>query len=156
MSRPTSDVHAFEAHATDADLDDLRARLAAARLPEAETVRGAAPGPGRWDQGVPLADLVDVVDYWRTGYEWRSFEERLDRLGQFRTTIDDLGIHFLHRRSARADATPLIMTHGWPGSIARVQIPPISRSPAVTVSPPVFSGMAFMAAASVGCSIAFR
>ncbi|GAA4326645.1 pimeloyl-ACP methyl ester carboxylesterase [Actinomadura luteofluorescens] len=118
MPRPTSDVRAFEARATDADLDDLRARLAAARLPEAETVRRTAPGPRRWDQGVPLADLVDVVDYWRTGYRWRSFEERLDRIGQFRTTIDGLGVHFLHRRSARADATPLILTHGWPGSIA--------------------------------------
>ncbi|MGC4943326.1 epoxide hydrolase family protein [Kribbella sp. DT2] len=118
MSRPTSDVQAFEAHATDADLDDLRARLAAARLPEAETVYRPGPNPRRWDQGVPLADLVDVVNYWRTEYNWRSFEERLDEIGQFRTTIDGLGIHFLHRRSARADATPLIMTHGWPGSIA--------------------------------------
>ncbi|MER5281147.1 epoxide hydrolase family protein [Streptomyces sp. NPDC002809] len=118
MPRPTSDVQAFEAHAADADLDDLRVRLAAARLPEAETVSGAAPGSRRWEQGVPLADLVDVVNYWRTGYDWRSFEERLDRIGQFRTTIDGLGIHFLHRRSARADATPLILTHGWPGSIA--------------------------------------
>ncbi|MFD5079111.1 epoxide hydrolase [Streptomyces sp. NPDC058371] len=118
MPRPTSDVQAFEAHATDADLDDLRARLAAARLPEAETVHGAAPGSRRWEQGVPLADLVDVVNYWRTGYDWRPFERRLDRIGQFRTTIDGLGIHFLHRRSVRADATPLILTHGWPGSIA--------------------------------------
>ncbi|AOP47566.1 epoxide hydrolase family protein [Streptomyces lydicus] len=119
MPRPTSDVQAFETHVPDADLDDLRARLAAARLPEAETVHGAAPGPRRWEQGVPLADLVDVVNYWRTGYDWRPFEERLNRIGQFRTTIDDLGIHFLHRRSARADATPLILTHGWPDSIAR-------------------------------------
>jgi pimeloyl-ACP methyl ester carboxylesterase len=118
MPRRASDAQAFEAHATDADLDDLRARLAAARLPEAETVQGAEPGPGRWAQGVPLADLVDVVEYWRTGYDWRSFENRLNRLGQFRTTIDGLGIHFLHRRSTRADATPLILTHGWPGSIA--------------------------------------
>ncbi|GAA1721278.1 epoxide hydrolase [Isoptericola hypogeus] len=118
MDHPTSDVLAFEARATDADLDDLRARLAAARLPEAETVDRAAPGPRRWEQGVPLADLVDVVDYWRTGYDWRSFEARLDRIGQFRTAIDGLGIHFLHRRSARADATPLVMTHGWPGSVA--------------------------------------
>src|SRR5689334_12766029 len=118
MPRSTSDVQAFEARATDADLDELRARLAAARLPEAETVHGAAPGHRRWEQGVPLDDLVDVVDYWRTGYDWRSFEARLDRIGQFRTTIDDLGIHFLHRRSARAEATPLILTHGWPGSIA--------------------------------------
>ena len=119
MSHPTSDVQAFEAHATEAELDDLRARLAAARLPEAETVHGAGPGPGRWDQGVPLADLVDVVNYWRTEYNWRSFEERLDRIGQFRTIIDDLGFHFLHRRSPRADATALLMTHGWPDSIVR-------------------------------------
>ncbi len=118
MSRPTSDVQAFEARASDADLDELRARLAAARLPEAETVYRAAPDPRRWDQGVPLADLVEVMNYWRTGYNWRSFEERLNRVGQFRTTIDDLGIHFLHRRSVRADATPLILTHGWPGSVA--------------------------------------
>ncbi|MFD3605735.1 epoxide hydrolase N-terminal domain-containing protein, partial [Streptomyces sp. NPDC058656] len=109
MPRLTSDVQAFEAHAADADLDDLRARLAAARLPEAETQR-AAPGPRRWEQGVPLADLVEVVNYWRTGYNWRPFEERLNRIGQFRTTIDDLGIHFLHRRSARTDATPLLLT----------------------------------------------
>ncbi|SIT18576.1 epoxide hydrolase family protein [Paracoccus saliphilus] len=118
MNHQTCDVQAFEAHATDADLDDLRARLAAARLPEAETVHRAAPGPRRWEQGVPLADLVDILNYWRTEYDWRSFEARLNRIGQFRTTIEDLRIHFLHRRSTRTDATPLILTHGWPGSIA--------------------------------------
>jgi epoxide hydrolase len=118
VNRRASDVQAFEAHATDTELDDLRARLAAARLPEVETVHRVAPDPRRWEQGVPLADLVDVVNYWRTGYDWRLFEARLNEIGQFRTTIDDLGIHFLHRRSARADATPLILTHGWPGSIA--------------------------------------
>ncbi|MGW2342107.1 epoxide hydrolase family protein [Streptomyces sp. NPDC001661] len=119
MPRPNSDVHPFTAHATEAELDDLRARLAASRLPEAETVQGAAPGPGRWAQGVPLADLVEVVHHWRTAYDWRAFETRLDRIGQFRTTLDGLGIHFLHRRSPRADATPLLMTHGWPDSVAR-------------------------------------
>ncbi|MFI5660373.1 epoxide hydrolase family protein [Streptomyces sp. NPDC051684] len=119
MSRPSSDVQAFTAHATDAELDELRARLAAARLPEAETVRHAEPGPGRWAQGVPLADLTEVVHYWRTEYDWRPFEDRLNRIGQFRTTVEGLGIHFLHRRSARADATPLLMTHGWPDSVAR-------------------------------------
>jgi pimeloyl-ACP methyl ester carboxylesterase len=118
MNRHSSDVQPFEAHATDDDLGDLRARLAAARLPEAETVYRAPPDPHRWDQGVPLADLVDVVNYWRTGYNWRTFEARLNQIGQFRTTIDDLGIHFLHRRSARTDATPLILTNGWPGSVA--------------------------------------
>ncbi|ADD45459.1 epoxide hydrolase family protein [Stackebrandtia nassauensis] len=118
MSLLTSDVEAFEAHAAEADLEDLRARLASARLPEVETVYRDAPDPRRWDQGVPLGDLVDVVEYWRTGYDWRAFETRLNRIGQFRTTIDGLGIHFLHRRSRRADATPLVLTHGWPGSIA--------------------------------------
>ena len=118
MPSLTSEVQAFEAHASDADLDDLRARLAAARLPERETVYRPAPNPRRWDQGVPLADLIDVVNYWRTEYDWRPFEARLNHIGQFRTSIDGLGIHFLHRRSLRTDATPLILTHGWPGSIA--------------------------------------
>lgn len=119
MPDPASDVRAFEAHAPDADLDDLRARLTAARLPEAETVDPTAIGRRRWDQGVPLGDLVDVVDHWRTAYDWRSFEERLNRSGQLRTTIDGLGIHFLHRPSTRADATPLLLTHGWPDSVVR-------------------------------------
>ncbi|MEU3962379.1 epoxide hydrolase family protein [Streptomyces buecherae] len=118
MPPPTSDVRAFTAHAADADLEELRGRIAAARLPEAETVHHAAPGPGRWGQGVPLADLTEVAHYWHTGYDWRSFEERLNRIGQFRTVVDGLGIHFLHRRSPRAEATPLILTHGWPGSVA--------------------------------------
>ncbi|MEV6062970.1 epoxide hydrolase family protein [Nocardia asteroides] len=119
MPSPTSEVRPFAARATDAELEDLRARLAAARFPEAETVYRAAPDPRRWDQGVPLADLVGVVHYWRTGYDWRAFEERLHRIGQFRTVVDGLGIHFLHRRSAREDATPLILTHGWPDSVVR-------------------------------------
>lgn len=118
MSALTSEVHPCDAHAPEAELDDLRARLAAARLPEVETVYRAGPDARRWDQGVPRADLVDLVEYWRTGYSWRAFEERLNRIGQHRTTIDGLGIHFLHHRSTRADATPLLMTHGWPGSIA--------------------------------------
>ena len=117
MIDATSDVHAFEARATDADLDDLRARLAAARLPEPETVQRPAPDPRRWQQGVPLGDMVDLIQYWRTDHDWRRCEARLNEIGQFRTVIDGLGIHFLHRRSARADATPLIMTHGWPGSV---------------------------------------
>jgi pimeloyl-ACP methyl ester carboxylesterase len=145
-----SDVQAFEAHATDAELDDLRARLAAARLPETETVYRAAPDPRRWEQGVPLGDLVDVVNYWRTEYDWRSFEARLNRIGQFRTTIDDLGIHFLHRRSARPHATPLILTHGWPGSIAEfthvideLADPKDSDAPAFHVVAPSLPGFGY-------------
>lgn len=118
MIRPNSDILAFVAHASEADLKDLRTRLATARLPEAETIYRAAPDPRRWDQGVPLADLVDLVNYWHTDYDWRWFETRLNQIGQFRTSIDGLGIHFLHRRSSRPEATPLILTHGWPGSIA--------------------------------------
>ncbi|MCQ1578926.1 epoxide hydrolase 1 [Streptomyces parvus] len=143
-------VHACETHAADADLDDLRARLAAARLPEAETVRGAPPGPRRWDQGVPLADLADVVEYWRTGYDWRAFEERLNRMGQFRTTVDGLGIHFLHRRSARTDAVPLLMTHGWPGSVVEflhvmdeLADPQDAAAPAFHVVAPSLPGFGF-------------
>ncbi|WP_040768414.1 epoxide hydrolase family protein [Tsukamurella sp. 1534] len=111
-------VEAFEFRAAESELADLRARLANARLPEAETVYREAPDPRRWDQGVPLADLVQVIEHWRTRYDWRRFEERLGRLGQYRTEIDGLAIHFLHRRSPRSDAVPLIVTHGWPGSIA--------------------------------------
>ncbi|WP_072802264.1 epoxide hydrolase family protein [Rhodococcoides yunnanense] len=117
MPRSASEVQPFSVHAPDVDLDDLRLRLAAVRLPEAETISPTSADHRRWNQGVPLSDLAEVLNYWRTKYAWRSFEERLDRIGQFRTTIDGLGIHFLHSRSARADATPLILTHGWPGSI---------------------------------------
>lgn len=111
-------VQVFESRSTDAELDDLRRRLDAARLPETETIYTDAPGPQRWKQGVPLADLTELVNYWRTEYNWRAFETHLNQIGQFRTVIDNLGIHFLHRRSTRKDATPLILTHGWPGSIA--------------------------------------
>lgn len=146
----STDVQAFEAHAPDADPVDLRARLAAARLPEPETVYRGAPDPRRWEQGVPLGDLVDVVDYWRTGYDWRSFEMRLNELGQFHTTIDDLGIHFLHRRSTRADATPLLVTHGWPGSVAEfthvigeLADPQSSDAPAFHVVVPSLPGFGY-------------
>lgn len=118
MNNQSDEVHPFTARASDADLDDLRARLAAVRWPESEPVAAGATGPRRWSQGVPLTDLTDLVRHWRTTYDWRAFESRLEEIGQFRTVIDGLGIHFLHRRSSRADATPLILTHGWPGSIA--------------------------------------
>jgi epoxide hydrolase len=93
-----------------ADLDDLRARLARTRWPERETVDD-------WSQGAPLEKVKALCDYWRTGYDWRRCEAMLNRLGQYRTTIDGLGIHFLHIRSPEPGALPMIMTHGWPGSV---------------------------------------
>ena len=94
----------------EAELDDLRMRLARTRWPERETVEG-------WGQGVPLARARALVDYWRDHYDWRACEARLNALGQFRTTIDGTGVHFLHARSPEPDALPLIVTHGWPGSV---------------------------------------
>lgn len=93
-----------------AQLDDLHARIDAARWPERETV-------GDWSQGTPLAALQELVAYWRHGYDWRACEARLNALGQFVTPIDGLDIHFLHIRSPHAGALPLVMTHGWPGSV---------------------------------------
>lgn len=93
-----------------AELDDLQARLAHTRWPERETVDG-------WQQGVPLEKARAFVDYWRNGYDWRRCEAALNAIGQFRTEIDGVGIHFLHVRSPEPDALPLIITHGWPGSV---------------------------------------
>lgn len=93
-----------------AELDDLNRRLASARWPERETADG-------WAQGVPTDRLRALVDYWRTGYDWRRCEAMLNGFGQFRTEIDGVGIHFLHIRSPHADAMPLLLTHGWPGSV---------------------------------------
>ncbi|AGZ44972.1 epoxide hydrolase family protein [Actinoplanes friuliensis] len=97
----------FELHLADDTITDLRDRLRRTRWPEPATVPG-------WTQGVPLDYLRD---YWADGYNWRAFEARIGALPQFRTTIDGLGLHFVHARSANPDAVPLILTHGWPGSI---------------------------------------
>jgi pimeloyl-ACP methyl ester carboxylesterase len=94
----------------EAELDDLRDRLRRTRWPEAETVDD-------WSQGIPLAYVQDLCRYWADQYDWRTTEARLNAVPQFRTEIDGLGIHFLHARSPRADALPLVLTHGWPGSV---------------------------------------
>ena len=91
-------------------IEDLNARIDLTRWPEMEAVDD-------WSQGVPLDALQDLVGYWRRGYDWRACEARLNALGQFVTEIDGLDIHFLHVRSPRADALPLVITHGWPGSV---------------------------------------
>ena len=89
---------------------DLRDRLRRTRWPEAETVDD-------WSQGVPLEYLQDICAYWADDYDFAAAEARLNAFPQFRTTVDGLGIHFLHVLSPHADAMPLMLTHGWPGSI---------------------------------------
>ena len=105
-----SAIRPFTLDVPQAELDDLKARIDLTRWPEKEPV-------GDWSQGTPLAVLQDLMAYWRNDYDWRRCEARLNALGQFITEIDGLDIHFLHIRSPRADAMPVVMTHGWPGSV---------------------------------------
>jgi pimeloyl-ACP methyl ester carboxylesterase len=91
-------------------LGDLRERLGRTRWPEAETVDD-------WSQGVPLSYLRELCRHWAEDYDWRATERRLNLLPQFRTEVDGLGIHFLHVRSPHPDAFPVVLTHGWPGSV---------------------------------------
>lgn len=105
-----SEIRAFTLAVPQQELDDLNTRIDLTRWPEKETVED-------WSQGTPLAALQDLVAYWRAGYDWRRCEARLNALGQFMTEIDGLPIHFIHVRSPHAGAMPLIMTHGWPGSV---------------------------------------
>jgi pimeloyl-ACP methyl ester carboxylesterase len=106
----TKAVTPFEIHVPAAALDDLRRRLANTRWPDKEPVAD-------WSQGVPLAKARALVDYWRTRYDWRRLERSLNALPQFRTQLDGLGIHFIHVRSKHPNALPIVMTHGWPGSV---------------------------------------
>jgi len=103
-------IRPFTIEIAQAEIDALRARLAATRWPDKETVDDRS-------QGVQLAKLRPLVDYWGTGYDWRKVEARLNTLPQFMTQIDGLNIQFAHIRSSHDDALPLLMTHGWPGSI---------------------------------------
>src|SRR6266478_4594998 len=106
----TKAVTPFEIHMPAAALDDLKRRLANTRWPDKEPVAD-------WSQGVPLAKARALVEYWRTRYDWRRLERSLNALPQFRTQLDGLGIHFIHVRSKHPDALPIIITHGWPGSV---------------------------------------
>jgi len=110
MSEATDAVSPFEIRVDDAVLDDLRRRLAHTRFPD------QIEGTG-WEYGVSVASLRDLVAYWRDTYDWRAAEARLNRLAHFRTRIDGQSIHFVHARSPHADAMPLLLLHGWPGSI---------------------------------------
>lgn len=106
----TKDVTPFKVHVPQAALDDLKKRLANARWPDKETVAD-------WSQGVPLAKIRALTDYWAQDYDWRRAEQVLNALPQFRTQIDSLGIYFIHARSKHERALPIILTHGWPGSV---------------------------------------
>jgi len=106
----TDAITPFTIAVPQAALDDLALRLDLTRWPEKEAV-------GDWTQGAPLAEVQALAAYWRNGYDWRRCEGRLNALPQFTTAIDGLEFHFLHVRSPHAGAAPLILTHGWPGSV---------------------------------------
>jgi pimeloyl-ACP methyl ester carboxylesterase len=106
----TTEIRPFTVEVPDAELDELRRRIAATRWPERETVDDQT-------QGVPLATIQALADYWGREYDFRRFESRLNAFPQFMTEIDGLDIHFIHVRSPHEDALPLIITHGWPGSV---------------------------------------
>ena len=111
MSDP---VRPFRIAIDEDDLADLRARLARTRWPEAETVDD-------WSQGIPLAYTRELCSYWAETYDWRATEARLNALPQFLCELDGLDIHFLHVRSPHPDALPLVLTHGWPGSVVEFE-----------------------------------
>ena len=104
-------IKPFTAAIPDPALEDLKQRILRTRWPERETVDG-------WDQGIPLDYTRALADYWATDYDWRRFEQRLNEWPQFTTEIEGIEIHFIHRRSPQPDALPLLISHGWPGSVA--------------------------------------
>jgi pimeloyl-ACP methyl ester carboxylesterase len=103
-------IRPFKAQVPQAALDDLRRRITATRWPDKETVADES-------QGAQLAGLQELVRYWGSGYDWRKAEAKLNALPQFVTNIDGVDIHFIHVRSRHPDAMPVIITHGWPGSV---------------------------------------
>src|SRR6266511_1803724 len=100
----------FRVEIPQSSIDDLNQRIADTRWPS------ELPGIG-WERGVPSAYLKDLADYWRTKYDWRAAEDRLNRLPQYIARIDGIDVHFLHVRSPEPDAVPLIISHGWPGAV---------------------------------------
>ena len=111
---PTPAIAPFRIHIDQAQLDDLRQRLERTRWPD------ELPGVG-WSRGIPVDYLKRLADYWRTTYDWRAHEARLNAFPQFTTEIDGQPIHFIHARSPEPNALPLLLTHGWPGSIVEFE-----------------------------------
>ena len=108
--KSSEEIRPFTIEIPQADLDDLKARLARTRWPD------ELPGVG-WDYGVPMGFVRGLAERWATAYDWRAWESRMNAYPQFTTTIDGQNIHFLHVRSSNDAAFPLILTHGWPGSV---------------------------------------
>ena len=106
----TEEIRPFTIDVPQAELDDLRRRLHDTRWPDREVVDD-------WSQGVPLAYVQEVCRYWADDYDWRPRESALNRFDQFVTEIDGIDIHFIHQRASNPDAIPLLITHGWPGSV---------------------------------------
>ena len=103
-------IRPFEVAVSDEVMEDLRLRLARTRLPD------QLDGAG-WDYGTELEYLTELITYWRDDFDWREQERRLNAFDHYKTVVDGLDIHFIHQRSPEPDALPLIITHGWPGSI---------------------------------------
>jgi epoxide hydrolase len=136
-------IEPFAPHFESSQYDDLKARLALTRLPEAENVDD-------WEQGIPLSYVQELLAYWQDGYDWTRLESELARYPHYRADIDGLPIHFIHVKSPRADARPIIMTHGWPGSvleflevIAPLTTPEDPAQPAFHLILPSLPGYAF-------------
>jgi epoxide hydrolase len=110
MMKAMSEIRPYRIDVPAAVLDDLRERLTRTRWPESETVDD-------WTQGIPLAYTKELAAYWADGYDWRSREAALNKFDQYQTEIDGLDLHFIHQRSPHDDALPLVLTHGWPGSV---------------------------------------
>ena len=108
-----TDVRSFQIEIPEEQIDDLRRRIAATRWPAKELVADRS-------QGVQLATMQELARYWTSEYDWRRCEARLNALPQFTTEIDGVEIHFIHVRSRHENALPLIMTHGWPGSVVEL------------------------------------
>jgi pimeloyl-ACP methyl ester carboxylesterase len=138
-----SDIHPFKMHVPDRVLTDLRHRLAETKWPD------QLPGT-TWEYGADIKKVRELADYWQNGYDWRAQEAKINRFDQFTTEIDGQQIYFIHQRSPRPDAIPLLLIHGWPGSIVEflALIEPLTNptdghSPAFDVIIPSLPGFGF-------------
>src|SRR4051794_16852260 len=126
----TTDIRTFHIDIPDEQIDDLRRRIAATRWQSKELVDDRS-------QGVQLATMKELARYWTTDYDWRGCEAKINALPQFTTEIDGVDIHFIHVRSPHENALPLIMTHGWPGSVVELleTVGPLTDRPRTAATP---------------------